>query len=70
MSNHQANPFLEEPTPFKEGIVSKLTDEQWRELFTPGSPIKPKPGVEDFFGDMFLTLIPIVKLKKPTIQKM
>jgi mannan endo-1,4-beta-mannosidase len=42
MSYHQANPFLGEPTPFKGGIISKLTDEQWKELITPGTPLYQK----------------------------
>jgi mannan endo-1,4-beta-mannosidase len=42
MSYHQANPFLGEPTPFKGGVISKLTDEQWKELITPGTPLYQK----------------------------
>jgi mannan endo-1,4-beta-mannosidase len=42
ISYHQANPFLGEPTPFKGGIISKLTDEQWKELLTPGTPLYEK----------------------------
>lgn len=42
MSYHQANPFLGEPTPFKGGIISKLTDQQWKELTTNGTPLYKK----------------------------
>lgn len=42
MSYHQANPFLGEPTPFEGGIISKLTDAQWKELTTPGTPLYKK----------------------------
>jgi mannan endo-1,4-beta-mannosidase len=42
MSYHQANPFLGEPTPFKGGIISQLTDAQWKELLTPGTPLYKK----------------------------
>ena len=42
MSYHQANPFLGEPTPFKGGVISNLTDEQWKELITPGTPLYQK----------------------------
>lgn len=42
MSYHQANPSLGEPTPFEGGIISKLTDEQWKELTTPGTPLYKK----------------------------
>jgi mannan endo-1,4-beta-mannosidase len=46
MSYHQANPFLGEPTPFKGGIISQLTDDQWKELTTPGTPLYKKWAVQ------------------------
>ena len=42
MSYHQANPFLGEPTPFQGGIISKLTDEQWKELTSTGTTLYKK----------------------------
>lgn len=42
LSYHQANPTLGEPTPFQGGIISKLTDAQWQELLTPGTPLYQK----------------------------
>ncbi|KQS36787.1 glycosyl hydrolase [Pedobacter sp. Leaf194] len=42
LSYHQANPFLGEPTPFEGGIISKLTDAQWKELTTPGTALYKK----------------------------
>nr|WP_294894406.1 glycosyl hydrolase [uncultured Pedobacter sp.] len=42
LSYHQANPALGEPTPFKGGIISQLTDEQWTELTTLGTPLYKK----------------------------
>ncbi len=42
MTYHQANPALGEPTPFKGGIISHLTDEQWKELITPGTALYKK----------------------------
>ena len=42
LSYHQANPAIGEPCPFEGGIISKLTDDQWRELLTPGAPLHQK----------------------------
>lgn len=42
MTYHQANPVMGEPTPFEGGVISKLTDEQWTELLTPGTPLYKK----------------------------
>lgn len=42
MTYHQANPVLGEPTPFQGGIISKLTDEEWKELTTPGTALYKK----------------------------
>ena len=36
---HQANPLISEPCQFESGVQSKLTDEQWKNLTTPGSEI-------------------------------
>lgn len=42
LSYHQANPAIGEPCPFEGGIISKLTDAQWQELLTPGTPLYQK----------------------------
>ena len=39
---HQANPAIGEPCDFKGGIISQLTDAQWQELLTPGTPLYQK----------------------------
>ncbi len=39
MCYHQANPAIGEPCQFEGGIISKLTDEQWNEMLTPGAPL-------------------------------
>jgi mannan endo-1,4-beta-mannosidase len=36
---HACNPALDEPCGWKGGVLSKLTDEQWKELTTEGSPL-------------------------------
>lgn len=36
---HAAPPTMDEPVTFKKGIQSKLTEEQWNELFTPNTPL-------------------------------
>jgi mannan endo-1,4-beta-mannosidase len=42
LTYHQANPLIGEPCQFKGGIISKLTDEQWKELTTIGTPLYEK----------------------------
>ena len=42
LSYHQANPVIGEPCNFQGGIISKLTDAQWQELLTPGTPLYQK----------------------------
>ena len=42
LSYHQANPAIGEPCDFQGGIISTLTDAQWQELLTPGSPLYQK----------------------------
>jgi mannan endo-1,4-beta-mannosidase len=39
MCYHQANPVIGEPCQFEGGVISKLTDEQWNEMLTPGTPL-------------------------------
>jgi mannan endo-1,4-beta-mannosidase len=39
MTCHQANPVIGEPCLFETGVISKLTDEQWKDLLTPGTEI-------------------------------
>ncbi|MGA7719738.1 MAG: glycosyl hydrolase [Ignavibacteriaceae bacterium] len=39
MTYHQANPVMGEPCPFEGGVQSKLTDKQWNDLITPGTPL-------------------------------
>ena len=39
MTYHQANPAIGEPWQFKEGVISKLTDNQWEDLTTIGTPL-------------------------------
>ena len=36
---HQANPIIGEPCQFKGGVQSKLTDQEWQDLLTPGTEI-------------------------------
>jgi mannan endo-1,4-beta-mannosidase len=36
---HACPPTMPEPCTWDEGIMSQLTDEQWRELITPGTPL-------------------------------
>ena len=46
LSYHQANPAIGEPCDFKGGIISKLTDAQWQELLTPGTPLYQKWAIQ------------------------
>jgi len=39
---HACNPALVEPCGWKGGVLSKLSDEQWKELTTDGSPLNMK----------------------------
>ncbi|MES2278103.1 MAG: glycosyl hydrolase [Bacteroidota bacterium] len=39
---HACNPALEEPCGWKGGVLSKLTDEQWKEITTNGSELNKK----------------------------
>jgi mannan endo-1,4-beta-mannosidase len=39
---HAVPPTMEEPCEFKSGIQSKLTDEQWEQLLTDGTPINQR----------------------------
>jgi mannan endo-1,4-beta-mannosidase len=39
MTYHQANPVIGEPCLFENGVISKLTDQQWKNLTTPGTEI-------------------------------
>ncbi len=39
MTYHQANPLIGEPCNFIGGVQSKLTDQQWKDLLTPGTPV-------------------------------
>jgi mannan endo-1,4-beta-mannosidase len=39
MTYHQANPIIGEPCNFIGGVQSKLTDQQWKDLLTPGTII-------------------------------
>jgi len=39
MTYHQANPVIGEPCLFENGVISKLTDQQWKDLTTPGTKI-------------------------------
>ncbi|MDX2187200.1 MAG: glycosyl hydrolase [Opitutaceae bacterium] len=39
---HQANPVMGEPGPFKGNVQSELTDEQWKQLITPGTELNKK----------------------------
>jgi mannan endo-1,4-beta-mannosidase len=39
MTYHQANPIIGEPCLFESGVISKLTDQQWKDLTTPGTEI-------------------------------
>jgi mannan endo-1,4-beta-mannosidase len=39
MTYHQANPVIGEPCLFEGGVISKLTDRQWKDLVTEGTKI-------------------------------
>jgi mannan endo-1,4-beta-mannosidase len=39
LTYHQANPAIGEPCPFEGGVVSKLSDKQWKDLITPGTQL-------------------------------
>lgn len=39
MTYHQANPVIGEPCLFRGGVISELTDAQWKELLTPGTDL-------------------------------
>ncbi|MBS7614441.1 glycosyl hydrolase family 26 [Candidatus Bathyarchaeota archaeon] len=39
MTYHQANPAIGEPCLFEGGVISKLSDQQWKDLITPGTSI-------------------------------
>ncbi len=36
---HQASPAVGEPCPFEGGVKCQISDAQWREVLTPGSPL-------------------------------
>ena len=42
MTYHEANPVIGEPCAFEGGVISKLTDQQWKDLLTPGTDIYNK----------------------------
>jgi mannan endo-1,4-beta-mannosidase len=39
---HACNPALEEPCSWEGGVLSKLTDDQWKEITTDGTPLNRK----------------------------
>jgi mannan endo-1,4-beta-mannosidase len=39
---HAVPPTMDEPIEFREGIQSELTDQQWQELITPGTPLNER----------------------------
>ena len=39
MTYHEANPVMGEPCPFRGGVESKLSDQQWKDLITPGTAL-------------------------------
>ena len=39
LSWHQCNPTMEEPCTFKDGVQRLLSEEEWQELLTEGSPL-------------------------------
>lgn len=39
---HACNPALDEPCGWRGGVLSKLTDDQWKEITTNGSPLNKK----------------------------
>jgi len=39
---HAVPPTMNEPVEFKDGIQSELTDAQWKELITPGTPLNER----------------------------
>jgi mannan endo-1,4-beta-mannosidase len=39
LTYHQANPAIGEPCPFEGGVISKLNDQQWKDLLTPGTAL-------------------------------
>ena len=39
LTYHQGNPVIGEPCPFKGGVQSKLTDQQWKDILTPGTEV-------------------------------
>jgi len=42
LTYHQANPIVGEPCPFEGGVISKLNEQQWKDLLTPGTEIFKK----------------------------
>lgn len=52
MTYHQANPAIGEPCQFQGGDISSLTDEQWEELLTEGTPLYEKWRIQmDLFAE-------------------
>lgn len=39
---HACNPALDEPCGWRGGVLSKLTDEKWKEITTDGTPLNSK----------------------------
>ena len=42
MTYHQANPAVGEPCLFETGVISRLTDQQWKDVTTPGTELYKK----------------------------
>jgi hypothetical protein len=42
MTYHQANPVIGEPCLFETGVISKLNDQQWKDVTTPGTELHEK----------------------------
>jgi len=40
MTYHQASPTVGEPCGFEDGVQAKLTEEDWEDLFQPGTPLR------------------------------
>ena len=65
LTYHQASPVIGEPCDFKDGVQSKLTPEQYKELLTPGTKIyETWRGMIDKLAGMFSELqkrkIPVI----------
>lgn len=65
LTYHEANPAVGEPCDFEGGVISKVSDKEWRQLLTPGTELYKKWSDQmDLFASYLVQLqdahIPII----------